>query len=413
MPLGNSLSPLSRVHCNMLRAFKQHCQQIMAQLPPERMLALDVLRGLTITAMILVNNPGSWRYVYAPLQHAQWHGWTLTDLIFPFFIVIVGISIQLSLAKKTLSPKRQLLNQGLVRSAKLYILGLFLVLFYYNFRDPNYSYLEQKLQTLRIFGVLQRIAVVYFISLIIALYCATRGRIIAAASLTIIYLLAMYKLPYQSVYGREFVGLFEYGNSFAAWLDHTVLGAAHVHFSKATPFAFDPEGLWSSLPAIVSCISGLLIGQWLQTERNLVAKVRGLALFGVVAVWLAELWHFGLPINKNLWTPSFVLLSSGYCALALAACLWLCDIKRYRLWSAPFIVFGANAILFFMFAGVMARVLGMINVGGSSLHSWLFNSLYQPAFGNYNGSLAYALSFLVLSYCIMYQCYRRGYIFKV
>jgi predicted acyltransferase len=396
----------------MLTMVRQHCQQILAQLPEHRMLALDVLRGLTITAMILVNNPGSWSYVYAPLRHAQWHGWTVTDLIFPFFIVIVGIAIQLSLTKTVLTKASQL-KQGLIRSGKLYILGLFLVLFYYNFRDVNYSYIEQKLMTLRLFGVLQRIAVVYFFSLLIALYFGTRGRIIAAVGLTVIYLAAMYKLPYHTQAGYEFVGLFEFGNSFAAWLDHSLLGPAHVYYRSATPFAFDPEGLWSTLPAIVSCISGLLIAQWLQAERTLVQKVRGLALCGVVAVWLAELWHFSLPINKSLWTPSFVLLSSGFCALALAACIWLCDIKRYRLWSAPFIVFGANAILFFMFAGVVARALGMLSIGSCSLHIWLYSTLYQPLFGNYNGSLAFALSFLALSYLVMYSCYKRGYIFKV
>lgn len=396
----------------MLTQVRQHCQQILAQLPEHRMLALDVLRGLTITAMILVNNPGSWSYVYSPLRHAEWHGWTVTDLIFPFFIVIVGISIQLSLTKTVLTKASQL-KQGLIRSGKLYILGLFLMLFYYNFRDVNYNYIEQKLMTLRIFGVLQRIAVVYFFSLLIAIYFGIRGRIIAAIALTAIYLAAMYKLPYQSEYGAEFVGLFEFGNSFAAWLDHNLLGPAHVYYRSATPFTFDPEGIWSTLPAIVSCISGLLIAQWLQAERTLVAKVRGLALFGVVAVWLAELWHFSLPINKSLWTPSFVLLSSGYCALALAACIWLCDIKRYRLWSGPFIVFGANAILFFMLAGVAARLLGMLSIGDSSLHSWLYSTLYQPLLGNYNGSLAFALSFLALSYIVMYRCYKRGYIFKV
>ena len=155
------------------------------------------------------------------------------------------------------------------------------------------------------------------------------------------------------------------------------------------------------------------MAQYLQSERTLVQKIRGLLLFGVVAVWLAELWHMGLPINKSLWTPSFVLLSSGYCAIALAACLWLCDVKRWRRWSAPFVVFGANAILFFMFAGVAARILMMISVGDTSLHGWLFSTVYQPLFGDYNGSLAFALSFLLLSYLLMHWCYKRGYIFKV
>ncbi|MCD1599949.1 acyltransferase family protein [Rheinheimera aquimaris] len=397
----------------MLAAIRQHCQAILAAVPANRMLALDVLRGLTITAMILVNNPGSWSYVYSPLLHAKWHGWTFTDLIFPFFIVIVGMSLQLSLQRQQTATKAALLKHALLRSVKLYLLGLFLVLFYYNFRDPSYNYIEQKLMAVRALGVLQRIALVYFFTMLIALYCATRGRIIAMLMLCALYLAAMWYLPYQDAYGQQFVGLLEFGNSFAAWLDHTVLGAQHVYYRTATPFAFDPEGLWSTLPAIASCVSGLLIAQWLQAQRTLVQKARGLLLCGVVAVWLAELWHFSLPINKSLWTPSFVLLSSGYCAIALATCLWLCDIKKYRLWSAPFVVFGANAILFFMFAGIAARLLGMIPAGDISLQSWLFSNLYQPAFGNYNGSLAFAISFLLLSYLLMHWCYKRGIFLKV
>lgn len=397
----------------MLALYRRYADAILAQLPARRLLALDALRGLTITAMILVNNPGSWSYVYAPLRHADWHGWTLTDLIFPFFIVIVGMSLQLSLQQVHLTSKLAIVRQGALRSLKLFALGLFLALFYYNFRDVNYSYVEQKLLTLRWLGVLQRIGLVYFITLLIVLYCASRGRILWLLGLCAVYLLAMLFVPYQDAQGNQFRGLLLFGNSFAAWLDHTVLGAQHLYYRSATPFAFDPEGLWSTLPAVASCLSGVLMAQWLQAERSLVQKIRGLLLFGVVAVWLAELWHFSLPINKSLWTPSFVLLSSGYCAIALAACIWLCDVKGWRRWSAPFVVFGANAILFFMLAGIAGRLLGMLSVGQSSLHSWLFVRVYQPLFGNYNGSLAFAVSFLLLSYLLMHWCYKRGYLLKV
>lgn len=397
----------------MLSLYRRYADAILAVLPANRLLALDVLRGLTITAMILVNNPGSWSYVYAPLRHAQWHGWTLTDLIFPFFIVIVGISLQLSLQRQSSVAKTVVIKQAALRSIKLFALGLFLALFYYNFRDPAYSYIEQKLLTLRWLGVLQRIGLVYFFTVLIVLYCSSRGRIGWLLGLCAMYLAGIWYLSYADAQGNQFSGLLLYGNSFAAWLDHSVLGAKHVYYRSATPFAFDPEGLWSTLPAIASCLSGVLIAQWLQTERSLAQKIRGLLLCGVVAVWLAELWHFSLPINKSLWTPSFVLLSSGYCAIALAACLWLCDVKRWRRWSAPFVVFGANAILFFMFAGLAARALMMLSVGEASLQSWLFSALYQPLFGDYNGSLAFALSFLLLSYLLMHWCYKRGYIFKV
>lgn len=397
----------------MLDWLKAHCDAILAKLPAERLLALDALRGLTITAMILVNNPGSWSHVYGPLRHAQWHGWTLTDLIFPFFIVIVGMSLQLSLQRQNRQPKKWLLGQAAARSARLFALGLFLALFYYNFADPAYSYIEQKLLTVRWLGVLQRIALVYFATVLIVLYFGTRGRIGWLSGLCALYLTGMLYWPYQDAYGNQFNGLLLFGNSFAAWLDHQLLGSSHVYYREATPFTFDPEGLWSTLPAVASCLTGVLLAQWLQTERSLTQKIRGLLLPGVIAVWLAELWHFGLPINKSLWTPSFVLLSSGYCAIALAACIWLCDVKRWRRWSAPFVVFGANAILFFMLAGVVARVLVMIPAGNSTLKSWLFSHVFQPWLGNLNGSLAFALVFLGLSYLLMHWCYRQGYIFKV
>ncbi|MBV2130534.1 acyltransferase family protein [Arsukibacterium indicum] len=402
----------------MLNWLKAHCDTILASLPPQRLLALDALRGLTITAMILVNNPGSWSYVYGPLRHAEWHGWTVTDLIFPFFIVIVGMSLQFSMQRQSTPgisshSNSQLIRHAATRSLKLFGLGLFLALFYYNFADPAYSYLEQKLLNLRWLGVLQRIGLVYFATVLIVLYCGTRGRIAWLLALALVYLLAMWFMPYQDSQGNTFSGLLLFGNSFAAWLDHTVLGVNHLYYRSATPFAFDPEGIWSTLPAIASCLSGVLLAQWLQSGHSLTHKIRGLLLVGVIAVWVAELWHFSLPINKSLWTPSFVLLSSGYCAIVLAACIWLCDVKRWRRWSAPFVVFGANAILFYMLAGVLARVLVMIPVGDGLLQGWLFSRVFQPLFGNFNGSLAFALTFLTLSYLLMHWCYRRGYIFKV
>ena len=153
----------------MLSLYRRYADAILSRLPAKRLLALDALRGLTITAMILVNNPGSWSYVYAPLRHAQWHGWTVTDLIFPFFIVIVGMSLQLSLQQQSAVAHKEVIKQAAVRSLKLIGLGLFLVLFYYNFRDPVYNYIEQKLLTLRWLGVLQRIGLVYFFTVLLVL----------------------------------------------------------------------------------------------------------------------------------------------------------------------------------------------------------------------------------------------------
>lgn len=397
----------------MLGAVKRHCQQVLANIPPQRMLALDVFRGLTITAMILVNNPGSWQYVYGPMRHAEWHGWTVTDLIFPFFIFIVGMSLQLSMQRQQLLPKSDVIKAAAVRTFKLFILGLFLALFYYNFRDPAYSWLEQRLSTVRWLGVLQRIGIVYICTVLIVLYCGTRGRILWLAGVCALYLAGMWYMPYHDSHGSQYIGLMEFGNSFAAWLDQLILGAQHVYYREATPFAFDPEGIFSTLPAIASCLSGVLAAQFLQTNHSMSHKIRLLLLGGLIAVWAGLLWDSALPINKSLWTPTFVLLSSGYACLVLAACMWLCDVKGYRLWGAPFVVFGANAILFFMFAGVAARVLLMVPVGDGVLHTWLFNNVFEPAFGSMNGSLAFAISFLLVSYVLMHWCYKKGYIFKV
>lgn len=397
----------------MFRKIQQHFQEIIATLPANRLLALDVLRGLTITAMILVNNPGSWNHVYAPLLHAEWHGWTVTDLIFPFFIVIVGMALQLSMQRQQLLPKSQVIRAAAIRSFKLFLLGLFLALFYFNFKDPAFNWLENRLMAIRWLGVLQRIGIVYFITALIVLYCGTRGRIGWMLGLSLVYLAAMLHVPYSDADGSTFTGLLLHGNNFAAWLDNLLLGAAHVYYRDATPFAFDPEGVFTTLPAISSCLSGVLAAQWLQSEHSRVQKVRGLMLAGLILVWAGLILDSVFPINKNLWTPTFVLLSSGYAVIALAACMWLCDVKGYRLWTAPFIVFGANAILFFMFAGVAGRVLVMIPTGDTVLKNWLYQYVYQPAFGNLNGSLAFAISFLLVSYVLMHWCYKKGYIFKV
>lgn len=396
-----------------MQGLRNHCREILAQQPGGRLLALDVLRGLAIMAMVLVNNPGSWSYVYGPLRHAEWHGWTLTDLIFPAFIVMVGISIQLSLSGKVQLAQAEIIRKGAIRALKLTALGLFLALFYYNFRDPAYNYWQQKLLTVRWSGVLQRIGLVYFCTLLIVLYSGTRGRIMWLFMLCALYFALMQFMPYSDAQGNRFVGLWDFGNSFAAWLDHRLLGENHVYFRTATPFAFDPEGLLSTLPAIASCLSGVLMAQLLQSPRPLQFKIRVLMLLGVAAVWIAELAHPALPINKILWTPTFVLLSSGYTALLLGGTLWLTDIKGYRLWSAPLVVFGVNAILFFMLAGVAARILSMVPVADTTLGNWLFSNVFQPLLGNYNGSLGFAVVFLLLSYLAMLWCYRRGLIFKV
>ena len=392
-----------------------HCQKILQQLPNHRLLALDVLRGLTITAMILVNNPGSWSYMYWPLKHAQWHGLTPTDLIFPFFIFIVGMSITLSvnaMQAKGIS-KQQIVKSGLVRTVKLIALGWFLALFYYNFRDPNFSWLEQRLFSIRVMGVLQRIGVVYIIALACYLYLKPKHIVFSLLGLLVGYAALMQYVPYKLPTGEFASGLWLYGNNLSAWLDNLLLGAQHVYYGNAEPLPFDPEGLLSTLPAVATALSGVLSGYYLSTEKNLHNQIKVLLWAATASIVCGYSLSQVIPINKALWTPSYVMISSGLALLSYAFCSYILDIRRARLWCAPFLVFGANAILFFMFAGVVGRILIMIPVGESSLKGVIFSKALQPLLGNYMGSFAFSVLFLLLSYTVMYACYKRRIFWKV
>ncbi|TLU67374.1 DUF5009 domain-containing protein [Thalassotalea litorea] len=400
----------------MSNIFSGYARNVIDQLPPGRLLALDVFRGITIAAMILVNNPGSWSYVYAPMAHAKWHGWTPTDLIFPFFIFIAGVSVAIvmnrELAKGT--DKLFLLKHAFVRAVKLFALGLFLALFYYNFSDPDFSWVDAKLFSMRVMGVLQRIGLVYFATVFIVLYWQNLGRWLWAIGLLLGYWALVMLTPYSDSAGNTYIGLLEFGNSLPAFIDNYVFSAKHLYYASATPFAFDPEGLISTLPAISGCLAGVFTGNILTNKAlTLAGKAKKMLVIGLVCAIVGELWGLVFPINKALWTSSFVVMSSGWALLTLAALTWLIDIKGKKYWSAPFVVCGANAIFFYMFAGVLARLLMMIPVADSSLGDWLFSDVLQPLFGNYNGSLMFAISFLFVSYWVLDYLYRKKIFFKV
>lgn len=399
-----------------MRFFARHADSIESGLDPKRLPSLDVMRGITITAMILVNNPGSWRYVYAPLAHAEWHGWTPTDLIFPFFIFIVGISLQLVVTRDLARgiTRGEFIRRAIVRTAKLFALGLFLALFYFDVFDPAFNWLDDRLLQLRVMGVLQRIGLVYLATVLIVICCRTTGRAVVATTLLLAYWVALAFVPYTDSAGTVYRGELVFGNSLAAWLDNLVLGAAHVYYDEATPFAFDPEGLLSTLPAIATCLSGVLAGELLiRRGLDTAARARVLAAAGTACLLAGQAWSLWLPINKALWTSSYVLLTSGLAMLCLAALIWLIDIRGTRRWGMPFVVFGANAIFFFVFSGILARILMMIPAGDISLKTWLFDHVFQPLFGDYNGSLAFAIVFLLVSYAVMLYLYRRRIFFRV
>ena len=366
-----------------------------------RLVSLDVFRGLTIAGMVLVNNPGSWAHIYWPLEHAEWSGWTPTDLIFPFFVFIVGVAIPLAFAKRLDDgrSKRDLYIKVVRRSLIIFGLGLFLAGFPY-FR----------LATIRIPGVLARLAVCYFFASIIYLKTKPRTQVIIVCVLLILYCLVM---THFSAPGYAPGDLSKEG-SLASFIDRTVFGQ-HV-WSQGK--VYDPEGLLSSIPAICTALFGVLTGQWLRTNKTDYEKVAGLFIAGMTCVIIGWMWNPFFPINKALWTSSFVFFTGGMALQLLAFCYWLIDIKKYKAWAWPFVVFGVNAIALFVGTGLMEKLMSMIKVpqadgSRTSLQGWIFDHAFLSWLSPVNASLAFAIAFILLWLFLMWLLYRKRFFIRI
>ncbi len=367
-----------------------------------RLLSLDVFRGLTIAAMILVNNPGSWGYVYAPLQHATWHGATPTDWIFPFFLFIVGISVALAIGRRKDSnaDRSALVRKILWRSLVIFLIGLFLA---------GYPYFD--LSTLRIPGVLQRIALVYGVTALLFLVLDARRLFWVGAGCLLTYwgLLTLIPVP-----GGHAPNL-EPATNLGAWLDNALLGG-HLW---AQSRVWDPEGLLSTLPALATGISGILAGEWLRQQRDDFEKVAGLMVVGAACVAGGLVWGSVFPINKQLWTSSYVLYTTGIALLVLGVLYWWIDINERRRGIKPFVVYGTNALIVYAVSGVFARTLNAIQVAGLSgsdvsLKTWLWQTVFEPAFTSpYNASLVYAIANVFLLLGFAWVLYSRKIFIKV
>ena len=294
-----------------------------------RLVSLDVFRGLTVAGMVLVNNPGSWAHIYWPLEHAEWNGWTPTDLIFPFFLFIVGVAIPLALGRRVERGDkfRTLFLKIVYRTLIIFALGEFLA---------GFPYFH--LSTIRIPGVLQRIAVCYFFASLIYLKTRPRTQAIIALALLVVYCLLMKYVPVPG-YGS---GDLSKVGSLASFIDRSVFGP---HIWKQG-IVYDPEGLLSTMGALATTLFGVLTGNRLRCEtRTPIEKVAGMFIAGACCVMIGWAWNPWFPINKSLWTSSYVFFTGGLALQLLALCYWLIDIKGYRAWAKPFVVFGVNAIV--------------------------------------------------------------------
>ncbi len=399
--------------------------------PRERLVSLDAFRGLTVAGMLLVNDPGSWSHIYPPLEHAAWNGWTPTDLIFPFFLFIAGITTHLSLsARRARGDDERAIRHQIIRRGLLIFLFGFLVNGFPFFTwgdvsgiaDPTFlQRITDRLLHWRIMGVLQRIGVAYMLAGLLTLRTTLRQQVVIIAGLLFGYWFVMTALP---VPGEGTIGalLLDFPQrTMAAWSDRLVLDWSRIGLGNHTwvsSVTWDPEGVLSTVPAIATAMLGNLAGRWIAEKRPLTERLAGLFAAGALAMMVGLMWHWVFPINKSLWTSSYTLFTGGMACVALATVMWVVDFHKVRGWTKPFVVFGMNPIIAFIGSGVMARLIYSIfkvTQDGKRIpfQAWLYQHLFASWLSPINASLAFALAFVGFWYAILYYLYKRNIVLKV
>lgn len=358
-----------------------------------RLISLDIFRGMTVAFMIIVNTPGSWNHVYAPLRHSEWHGCTPTDLVFPFFLFIVGVSTWYSLEKYGNEINGGSILRIIRRTVAIYALGLFLTIFPYFLRD--YS-------TLRLLGVLPRIALAYGIGSFICLALKREHLWIALAVILLLYwgLLAFFGGP--DPYSLE-------GN-FARNVDLAILGPGHMYKGFGIPF--DPEGLLCTLPAVGTVLIGYFAGSITGKGKAGAVIFFKLLLIGAAGVGAGLLWNLGFPINKPLWTSSYVLYAGGIAMIFLSLIYLIADVWKLQKWGVFFLVFGTNALFSFFLSGIWTKtMLYLVKIPSGSdkitLYSWIYQKLCVPVAGNLGGSLMFAIVQVFIVWLFALILYRK------
>lgn len=359
---------------------------------PGRLVSLDILRGITIAFMIVVNTPGSWQHVYAPLRHSQWHGCTPTDLVFPVFLFIVGVSMWFSFKKYGHGLNSGSLLRIFRRTVSIFALGLFLNIF--PVFDRDYS-------TVRIMGVLQRIALAYGLGAIICMSVNRDYLWVVTAVFLLLYWALLAFFGGSDPYSLE-------GN-LVLKIDKLVLGESHLYRSYGIPF--DPLGLLSTIPSLGTVIIGYYTGELLGKKHADAKIVFKIMLIGAALTGLGFLWGKFFPINKPLWTSSYVLYSAGIAMIALSLVYWLADVAKLRRWGSFFLVFGTNALFSYFLAGIWTKIMQQIKIGvgenALSLYSWFYEKICVPIAGNLNGSLMFAIIQMLLIWVIALILYRK------
>ncbi|MFL0646617.1 acyltransferase family protein [Cylindrospermopsis raciborskii UAM/DH-BiRr] len=374
-----------------------------------RLISLDVFRGLTIAMMIIANMAGVVPDVYPFLSHAPWNGCTPTDLVFPFFLFIVGVAMSFSLSKYSLESKLDnLVYFNLCRRAViLFTLGLLINGFW------NQGVGSFDLQSLRVMGVLQRIGLAYLFASLIVLKLPEKTQWALAGILLIFYWLTMMYIPVPD-YGA---GMLTQEGNFGAFIDRLIIAKPHLYAGDGFNFRGDPEGLFSTIPAIVNVLFGYFAGQWIRKSTINSHTSMDLVLWGLCSLVVGMIWDGLFPINKKLWTSSYVLFSTGWGLVFLAACYDLIEVRKIKRWSKGFEIIGLNAIALFVASVFLIKVTVKLKIGEGdnaiSVYNWIYRNLFASWVGNTNGSFLFALATLSLWYGLAFFMYRQRWFIKV
>ena len=381
----------------------------------KRLLSLDILRGITIAGMILVNSPGSWSHIYAPLQHTSWHGLTPTDLVFPFFVFMMGVSAYFSMRKFNFAPSRQTFQRIAKRTIIMFMLGIalaWLALFMDGlFVGENILQAATRFDQLRIPGVLQRLALAYGFSSLLILYTKDKKVIWAITTLLLGYYIIL-------LLGNGFERSI---NNIVGKVDRAVFGAQHLFreydIINEQVMPFDPEGLLGTIPTIAQVLIGFLFGQLIIQNKNNHTRVEKMLIWGTILLFSGLLLHYGCPMNKKLWTPTYVLATSGFAALLFGLLIWIIDIKGYDRWTKFFHSFGVNPLIIYIFSGLIEITAYSVRFTYKGdellLKAFIFEHMLQPWAGNNFGSLLYALLVVLLSWLFGYTLYKRNIYIKI
>lgn len=362
-----------------------------------RLLSLDVMRGITIAGMIMVNNPGSWEYVYAPLRHASWNGLTPTDLVFPFFMFIMGVSMFFSLRKYNFTLSKESVTKVLKRTVLIFLVGfglnLFMHLCYNGFSN---------FENLRILGVMQRLALAYGIGSLIGLAINHKYILHTAVGILLFYCILL-GVTGSTVLSEENVVLV---------VDRFLFGNSHLYYDylpDGTRIPFDPEGFLSSIGSVAQVLFGFYIGKKiLEAKNNNELIIRSIFIFGTIALFSGLLLSYGCPINKKLWSSTYVLTTCGLGSLFLALLIWIIDINKKKKWSLFFESFGINPLYLYVQADIIFVLLDI-----SGVQTYTYNEILAPLFGPYGGSLAWALLFVFLNWIPGYWLYKKQIYIKL